>query len=120
MPIQPATLGVGSSLPPRFQGVSDDELVMAFHRLAAGVLITVFVTVTGPHAHQTPDLPTIGAGLYLLAGLAILFHLVARPDVRLVRRGLALMRAEPGIVARQTDLGAVPARPSAVEAALRG
>ena len=72
MPIQPATLGVGSSLPPRFQGVSDDELVMAFHRLAAGVLITVFVTVTGPHGHQTPDLPTIGAGLYLLAGLAMI------------------------------------------------
>lgn len=37
----------------------------------------------------------------------------------LVRRGLALTRAEPAIVARQTDLGAVPARPSAVEAALR-
>lgn len=38
-----------------------------------------------------------------------------KPPTVLVRRGLALMRDEPGIVARQTALGAVPARASEVE-----
>ena len=41
-----------------------------------------------------------------------------KPPLVLVRRGLALMRDEPAIVARQTALGAVPARASAVEAEL--
>ena len=38
-----------------------------------------------------------------------------KPPVTLVRRGLALMRAEPEIVRRQTALGAQPARPSDIE-----
>lgn len=38
-----------------------------------------------------------------------------KPPVVLVRRGLALMRAEPEIVRRQTALGARPARPTDIE-----
>ena len=38
-----------------------------------------------------------------------------KPPVTLVRRGLALMRAEPEIVRRQTALGARPARPTDIE-----
>ena len=38
-----------------------------------------------------------------------------KPPLVLLRRGLSLMRDEPGIVRRQTDLGAVPARPRDVE-----
>ena len=38
-----------------------------------------------------------------------------KPPVTLVRRGLALMRAEPDIVRRQTALGARPARPADIE-----
>jgi uridine kinase len=38
-----------------------------------------------------------------------------KPPVTLVRRGLALMRAEPEIVRRQTELGAQPARASDLE-----
>jgi len=42
-----------------------------------------------------------------------------KPPITLVRRGLALMRAEPEIVRRQTDLGALPARATEVERQLR-
>jgi uridine kinase len=38
-----------------------------------------------------------------------------KPPLVLVRRGLALMRAEPRIIARQTELGARPARAKDVE-----
>ncbi len=38
-----------------------------------------------------------------------------KPPVTLVRRGVALMRAEPEIVRRQTALGAQPARPTDIE-----
>jgi uridine kinase len=38
-----------------------------------------------------------------------------KPPVTLVRRGLALMRAEPEIVRRQTELGAEPARAADLE-----
>ena len=38
-----------------------------------------------------------------------------KPPVTLLRRGLALMRAEPEIVRRQTALGARPARPADIE-----
>jgi len=38
-----------------------------------------------------------------------------KPPLVLVRRGLALMRAEPEIVRRQTALGARPARPTDIE-----
>ena len=38
-----------------------------------------------------------------------------KPPLVLVRRGLALMRAEPSIIARQTRLGARPARATDVE-----
>ena len=38
-----------------------------------------------------------------------------KPPLVLVRRGLALMRAEPQIIRRQTDLGARPARAADVE-----
>ena len=38
-----------------------------------------------------------------------------KPPLTLVRRGLTLMRAEPEIVRRQTDLGARPARPTDIE-----
>jgi uridine kinase len=38
-----------------------------------------------------------------------------KPPVTLVRRGLTLMRAEPEIVRRQTELGARPARASDLE-----
>lgn len=38
-----------------------------------------------------------------------------KPPMTLVRRGLVLMRAEPEIVRRQTDLGALPARATEVE-----
>ncbi len=38
-----------------------------------------------------------------------------KPPVTLVRRGLTLMRAEPEIVRRQTELGAQPARASDLE-----
>jgi uridine kinase len=38
-----------------------------------------------------------------------------KPPVTLVRRGLALMRAEPEIVRRQTELGAEPARAKDLE-----
>ena len=38
-----------------------------------------------------------------------------KPPMTLVRRGLTLMRAEPEIVRRQTDLGALPARATEVE-----
>ena len=38
-----------------------------------------------------------------------------KPPMTLVRRGLGLMRAEPEIVRRQTDLGALPARATEVE-----
>ena len=41
-----------------------------------------------------------------------------KPPAVLVRRGWVLMRDEPGIVARQTGLGALPARARAVERAL--
>lgn len=41
-----------------------------------------------------------------------------KPPGVLVRRGLGLMRDEPGIVARQTALGAAPARARSVERAL--
>ncbi len=41
-----------------------------------------------------------------------------KPPTVLVRRGWGLMRDEPGIVARQTALGAAPARARAVERAL--
>jgi len=42
-----------------------------------------------------------------------------KPPPVLLRRGWALMRAEPGIVARLTALGAVGARPTDVERMLR-
>jgi uridine kinase len=42
-----------------------------------------------------------------------------KPPAVLVRRGLALCRDQPTTVARMERLGAVPARPSAVERALR-
>ena len=38
-----------------------------------------------------------------------------KPPLVLVRRGLALMRAEPQVIARQTELGARPARAVDVE-----
>ena len=38
-----------------------------------------------------------------------------KPPLLLVRRGLSLMREEPAVVARQTALGAVSARPIEVE-----
>ena len=41
-----------------------------------------------------------------------------KPPWTLVRRGLALMRDEPRVVARQESLGAVPSRPADVEARL--
>ncbi|MGG5259826.1 uridine kinase family protein [Phycicoccus avicenniae] len=43
-----------------------------------------------------------------------------KPPLVLVRRGWGLMRAEPGIVARQSALGAVGSRASAVERELLG
>jgi uridine kinase len=39
-----------------------------------------------------------------------------KPPWTLVRRGLALMRDEPRVVARQESLGALPSRPADVEA----
>ncbi len=42
-----------------------------------------------------------------------------KPPPVLLRRGLSLMRAEPGIVRRLTALGAVSARPAEVEHVLR-
>jgi uridine kinase len=41
-----------------------------------------------------------------------------KPPAVLLRRGLALMRAERGVVARQLSLGARPARPTTVERTL--
>jgi uridine kinase len=41
-----------------------------------------------------------------------------KPPWTLVRRGLALMRDEPHVIARQESLGAVPSRPADVEARL--
>jgi uridine kinase len=43
-----------------------------------------------------------------------------KPALTLLRRGVALMRAEPDVVARQAELGARPVRPTTVEAELRG
>jgi uridine kinase len=43
-----------------------------------------------------------------------------KPPLTLVRRGLALMRAEPAVVARQVQLGCRPCDRAATLAALRG
>ena len=88
----------GSSLS-RLWGTPEDEKVMAFNRLAAGTLIALFVTVWNPDGLLTVGVSTIGVGLYLLIGLALLLHLKVRPEQRVVRRGCAMLLDVGGLSA---------------------
>ena len=89
----------------------DDDLVLAEGIFAAEVvdrLRTCGVLHSAWCVHHRP-------GITFVRRLARDLKERRKPPVTLVRRGLALMRAEPEIVRRQTALGARPARVRTIE-----
>lgn len=91
MSVQPLTHPADRFLRSQPQGTLDDERAMTFNRLAAGLLFAALVAVADPHDVRTLGPSTIGAGLFLLGGLAILLHIKLLPGQQVVRRGLAML-----------------------------
>ena len=90
---------VGDFSPSSLWGAPEGERVMAFNRLVAGTLIALFVTASAPNDLMFMEASTIGVGLYLLGGLALLLHLKLRPEHRVTRRGCAMLLDVGGLSA---------------------
>lgn len=97
MPILSSMLDASRSVLSRLRSNPEGEHVMASNRLIAGALLAVFVALTDPREIHAFGVSITGISLYLLAGLAILVHLVLRPGKHVGRRGLGMLVDVMGI-----------------------